>query len=456
MDGGPGSDTFVGAVGNSLLDYSARTAAVAVSIDGVANDGASGEGDNVGAAIGRVRGGAGDDTMLGDEGVDNFDGLGGSDVLTGGGGNDSLGGYDLYLDGDEENDGDDRLDGGAGSDDLRGDVGNDAIDGGTGDDVIDGGAGTDDMRGGEGRDFASLSAIPRNVITSLVVTLDDIANDGRAGERDNVHSDIEDIETWTGDDTITGTAGPNVLLSYSGNDTLDAGGGADEIYGEGGDDIIRARDGVNDLVSCGSGSDTVIVDAVDTVADSCENVDRAAAPPPPPGPPPPPPPLPPPTPPIDSDGDGTADAADACPMEDARPRDENGNGCLDLRRLKATFTLTPGRYVKLSRDGRRYVRLGVTVRSLDARGLPPGARVRVTCTQRACKPQTLRVGPSGRALFPKMQGRKLRTRTRLVLRATLLGTVGAGATYTIRPNSVAKQSFCIRPDGRSGSCSTVR
>lgn len=163
----------------------------------------------------------------------------------------------------------------------------------------------------------------------------------------------------------------------------------------------------------------------------------------------------------DGDGDGIADAGDACPLEDSRGRDANRNGCLDLRRLQPTFTLTPGRYVKLTRrpDGTRaYRALGVSVRSLVAEGLPVGAKVTLSCARNACATRHLTVGARRRVSFTALKGRRLRAGTRLRLVATAKRAVGAGAVYVIRRNDLRKQTFCVRPgpDARRGSCSTLR
>ena len=129
------------------------------------------------------------------------------------------------------------------------------------------------------------------------VSLDDQPNDGAAGGTSNMHSDVEDIITGGGSDTITGSAGPNTIRSdtsstgYSfgstnppGNDTIDPGGGADRVYAGGGDDTIMSRDGAADVVNCGSNiasqfapglpavdNDTVTADSTDAFV-SCENV----------------------------------------------------------------------------------------------------------------------------------------------------------------------------------------
>jgi Ca2+-binding RTX toxin-like protein len=64
--------------------------AVTVTLDDVANDGAVGEGDNVGADIERVTTGSGDDSITGNAATNLLKGAGGADVLTGGPGKDTL------------------------------------------------------------------------------------------------------------------------------------------------------------------------------------------------------------------------------------------------------------------------------------------------------------------------------------------------------------------------------
>lgn len=96
-----GADVLVGGAGFDRVDYSARTTALTVSLDGAANDGAASEGDDVEADVERVDGGNANDTLTGNAdanelngngGDDTLSGLGGRDVLSGGPGNDTLAG----------------------------------------------------------------------------------------------------------------------------------------------------------------------------------------------------------------------------------------------------------------------------------------------------------------------------------------------------------------------------
>jgi Ca2+-binding RTX toxin-like protein len=192
------------------------------------------------------------------------------------------------------------LTGGAGDDVLTGGTGNDQLDGGDDDDTLNGGAGNDTASGGNGNDsfINAFTAGPdADVYTGgdgfdditetaasggVSVTLDDTAGDGAPGEGDNVHSDIESINSGFlgsngGDDTLTGSPSANDITGGAGNDTLDGGAGNDQLSGGPGSDTIRARDGYADVVTCGPAGDTAVVDTLDSVAADCETVDRAEA-----------------------------------------------------------------------------------------------------------------------------------------------------------------------------------
>ena len=250
-----------------------------------------------------VEGGGGDDTLTGSNGYDRLYGGDGRDVVVGGGGSD-------YVYGDDGVDtvrggagdevrvmggaGDDRLEGNAGDDYLGEDPGDDRYDGGPGLDTFDSsfffGSGDDTYVGGPDRD-RFIYFCP-----SCRVTLDGLANDGRAdrGETDNV--DAEWIATpsrippdpdegdpgqnfGSGEDVLVGDTADNVLVSYRGDDRLDGAGGRDRLRAHGGDDRVMAADGVADLdVDCGPGNDTAIVDSLDRPV-GCEHVTVGSPPP---------------------------------------------------------------------------------------------------------------------------------------------------------------------------------
>jgi hypothetical protein len=122
------------------------------------------------------------------------------------------------------------------------------------------------------------------------VTLDGNANDGAAGEGDNVEPDVEDVtggsaadtlvgnnsdnqlDGGAGDDTISGGGGNDGLLGGPGRDTIDGGSGRDLLNGGSGADTLQTRDGLTDRAECGGGTDTVLGEARDDISGDCENV----------------------------------------------------------------------------------------------------------------------------------------------------------------------------------------
>lgn len=75
-----------------------------------------------------------------------------------------------------------------------------------------------------------------------------------------------------GNDRLRGGPGWDCLYGERGNDRISGGPGYDRLYGAAGDDRLSAADGERDVVSCGSGRDYAVVDAVDRVGSDCERV----------------------------------------------------------------------------------------------------------------------------------------------------------------------------------------
>jgi Ca2+-binding RTX toxin-like protein len=166
-------------------------------------------------------------------------------TLTGGGGDDS-------LDGGAANDtlsggsGNDKLEGGAGDDSLAGESGDDSLDGGTGNDSLDGGAdgdtlvgglGADSMVGGDGTDVADYSS----ALVPVTVNPNGAADDGAAGEGDNVAADVESATGGIDDDLLIGNGGNGTLSGGAGDDTLDGGLGSDSLIGGAGVDTATYK-----------------------------------------------------------------------------------------------------------------------------------------------------------------------------------------------------------------------
>ena len=127
LDGGTGPDVIYGGSGRDRASYTVRTKAVFVSIDEKANDGESGEGDNVRYDVEDIYGGSGNDVLRGDSDNNLLRGYDGRDTLYGGKGNDSLTGGN-HVDKLVGEDGDDKFYAKDGAiDSLYGGLGNDRV-----------------------------------------------------------------------------------------------------------------------------------------------------------------------------------------------------------------------------------------------------------------------------------------------------------------------------------------
>jgi Ca2+-binding RTX toxin-like protein len=192
-----------------------------------------------------LRGGAGVDQIYGGNGADTLYGDGGGDLLVGG----CLAGVCKQ--------GGDTYFGGKGPDTLAQPP---ATGQPPGSDVLWGG-------GGEDQAWYSLRT------ADLSLTLDDVANDGEAGEGDDIRFDVERMVAGDGDDVLVGNDRDNRLEGGAGDDSISGLVGTDHLYGRGGNDEIQAQDGSADVVNCGPGdADHAIVDLQDSVT-GCELVE---------------------------------------------------------------------------------------------------------------------------------------------------------------------------------------
>jgi Ca2+-binding RTX toxin-like protein len=154
-----------------------------------------------------------------------------------------------------------RIDAGAGNDvvHVAGVVA--TVSGGEGDDVISPDAAygspiTDRVpgtvvSGGPGIDTLDLDNAGTCGAAPVVITLNDLADDGCAGEGDNYASDFEVVLGNTATERIEGTER---------GDTIDGGGGGDTILGLGGDDVLAVGGGFSTLTATidgGDGNDTI-------------------------------------------------------------------------------------------------------------------------------------------------------------------------------------------------------
>ena len=134
--GGDAADVYIGGEGFDSIggnvstgnDFSEPNADMTATLDGVANDGEPGEGDNVMPDVERVKALGRNVTMTGTDGPNELIATGTTSTIRG------LGG-------------DDRLIGADGADTLEGGEGADYLEGGFGPDVLDGGGGVDQFIG---------------------------------------------------------------------------------------------------------------------------------------------------------------------------------------------------------------------------------------------------------------------------------------------------------------------
>jgi Ca2+-binding RTX toxin-like protein len=213
-----------------------------------------------------VHGGGGNDTIESIDFVTALYGDGGNDTLT-------------SVSKDPNVDKWDTLNVVSGNDVLIGNRGNDFLSGGSGRDTLDGGLGADQMYGGSNSDTVDYSKRTENI----TVTLDNLANDGAAGEHDNVHSDIETIIGGGGADRLMGNfannmpkgnGGNDTLYGGDGNDTLCGNSGKDHLYGQGGRDMLEGKGGSKDTLDGGSARDYATRDHTRTIADVVLHVEK--------------------------------------------------------------------------------------------------------------------------------------------------------------------------------------
>jgi Ca2+-binding RTX toxin-like protein len=201
MQGGAGPDVLVnrgeadslsGGPDSDRVQFDGATAGVAVSLDGLPNDGVPGQQASVGADVEVVRGTNLADTFTGNDRANRFVGAGGNDIFT-----------------------------------LRG-----------GDDTAEPGPGVDTISGGAGRDQVSyLQSLTAVTIRAALRTTTGEGTDTYAGVEWFIGSAQADtfrgsgagqrFDGFSGNDTATAAGGNDVLNGQLGNDRLDGGAGTD-------------------------------------------------------------------------------------------------------------------------------------------------------------------------------------------------------------------------------------
>ncbi|MEM7746829.1 MAG: calcium-binding protein, partial [Pseudomonadota bacterium] len=199
-----GDDFVDGRTGNDEVRYTFAQNAINVDLNTGTASGVDIGTDTL-VSIERIRGGFGDDTLVGDS-LDNR--------IRGGGGDDAITGND-------------------GNDDLRGESGNDTIEGGIGDDTLAGGSGNDTLIGGADFDTANYSNEHAGITVDMSagVAGDGTATDGY-GDTDTLQS-IEQVIGTDFNDRLIGSVGDDILVGGFGDNTLRGGAGNDTLQGEG-------------------------------------------------------------------------------------------------------------------------------------------------------------------------------------------------------------------------------
>jgi Ca2+-binding RTX toxin-like protein len=256
-----GSDFIDGRGGSGdILDYSQNSSSQAISVNllnGVANDGLGGTDTLI--SIEQVRGGAGNDTIIGDGANNNFRGNAGSDRLDGGGGDFDVVDYSFATAGVSV----DLLlgvasDGQGGTDTLAniefvwGSNSADTLIGGAGNDILRGNAGSDIINGGEGSaDIADY----RNATAGITVNMaTGVVQDGQGGT--DALSGIEQIWGSTFNDSMLGGEGNDYFVGSSGADTFVGGNGIDSVnYSFNPSNNTAATQGVSIDLAAGTGRD---------------------------------------------------------------------------------------------------------------------------------------------------------------------------------------------------------
>lgn len=227
------------------------------------------------------------DLLNGSSSADVIKGFGYGDEIYGNGGNDTIyGGTSVIVAPEDDDDGDDYLDGGAGDDKLFGGVGDDLLVGGTGNDRLTGGDGGDTLLTGDGNDVVVIERFADG--ESYYSNYDTVLDFSRAFDRIDVSSlNISSFDTirhlltstGSGDATLSYTFGSYVeqttflgvapfrlsasnfvLSNVAADDVLDGTSSSDDLFGGLGNDTLTGLEG-NDRLFGEAGNDTLIGDA---------------------------------------------------------------------------------------------------------------------------------------------------------------------------------------------------
>ncbi len=300
IDGGAGADTLMlaAAGGTTAVNLAVAAGADQTTGDTVAvHNFENLDASAVTSAL-TITGSSAANSLIGGSGDDTIDGNGGADVINAGAGGDTVNyrGTEVSIDGgsgvdtlilrtvvgvdlsaSDQTSGDgtsvsnfENIDAGALTANLTltGSGLANTITTGSGNDAIDGKGGADTIKSGAGDDTVHYHGTETQIdggtgnntlVLDVAVTLDLSAADQSPSDT-TLLSNFQNIDAsgLSGNVTITGTSGVNVLTGGTGNDVLDGNGGADTLLGGAGDDTLKYSGG-EVLLDGGGGSDTLVL-----------------------------------------------------------------------------------------------------------------------------------------------------------------------------------------------------
>ena len=304
LKGGLAADRLDGGAGVDGADYSDKTAAVTVTLNGATASvvKVNNANEDTISNIENVIGGSAIDTLTGDAFDNVFRGLAGSDVIDGGGGRDVADFSDkttavtatlnngATVTVNVNGVGEDKIT------NVEGLIGGSAADTLTGDTLTNffrGGAGNDNLEGGDARDTADYSDKTAAVVVDLDGANGVIVRVGGVDE-DTIKT-IESIIGGTAADSLTGDGQSNTFLGGAGRDVLDGQDGTDtadfsdkttsvEVTLNGATNAFAKVNGINEdtlrsieSVTGGSGNDTLIGDTLNNSLRGGGGDDRLSA-----------------------------------------------------------------------------------------------------------------------------------------------------------------------------------
>jgi serralysin len=281
LRGGPNDGFARGNIFNALL-YNGDTRSLIENVKGGAgNDSIRGN-----QLANSISGNGGNDTLNGDRGNDGLDGGSGNDTLIGGAGADKLSGSsgtdtasyatatigiiaDLADAMKNTNDakGDtyssiETLTGSNFSDQLYGNSGNNVLNGGTGNDLLIGRAGADKLFGGSGTDTASYATATIGVVVNFS-TPSSNTNDAKGDS----YSSVENLTGSNFSDRLYGDNSANTIDGLAGADLINGGGGNDRLYGASGADDLYGGTGADAFIFKSTSDTGSTLAAADTIFD---------------------------------------------------------------------------------------------------------------------------------------------------------------------------------------------